>query len=217
MVAIVATDPVAIAGTNCWPWLGLTNAVPGWSDWGAPGVVYRWITNCGPKNATFMVFRGGTTNEDLEVTYAIGGTASNGVDYLTLPGVVLVPAGDTTATITVVPVDEGPPEINKTVVLRLTPGTNYAVGRPAAAAATIWDSQWPRTTTGLAPGNFFQLSTTGPNGAWFHVDYSIDLLNWAPICTNQVVNGQVVFVDPDSASQPARFYRAVPIAGPLGQ
>ncbi len=217
VVAIVATDPVAIAGTNCWPWPGLTNSVPGWGDWVAPGVVFRWITNCGPKNATFTVLRCGATNDDLEVTYAIDGTASNGVDYVTLPGVVLVPAGDSTATISVAPIDDGPPDINKTVVLRLTPGTNYVVGRPAAAAAVIWDSHWPRATTGLAPGNFFQLSATGPNGAWFHVDYSIDLRNWTPVCTNQVVNGQVVFVDPDSASQPVRFYRAVPIAGPLGQ
>ena len=33
-------------------------------------------------------------------------------------------------------------------------------------------------------------------------------------CTNQVVNGRIDFVDPDAATNPARFYRTVPEAGP---
>jgi hypothetical protein len=40
------------------------------------------------------------------------------------------------------------------------------------------------------------------------------LIKWTPICTNQVVNGNVDFVDPEGATAPARFYRAVPEAGP---
>jgi hypothetical protein len=213
-VSIVATDPIAIAGTNCWPWLGLAEPVPAWSNWVGPTSVFRWITNCGPKNATFTVFRIGATNDDLNVNYAIGGTATNGVDYVTLPGVLLVPAGDLTATISVVPIDDGPPEVASTVVLTLSTGTNYVEGRPAAAAAIILDSRSPHPTTGLVPGNLFQLSSTGPNGAWFQVEYSQDMVTWATLCTNQVVNGQIEFVDPDAASQPQRFYRAVPDAGP---
>jgi hypothetical protein len=46
------------------------------------------------------------------------------------------------------------------------------------------------------------------------VEYSTDLLNWTPISTNQVINGALDFVDPDGAGAPARFYRAVPEAGP---
>lgn len=213
VVAIVATDPVAIAGTNCWPWPGLLNAAPAWSNWVAPGAVVRWITNCGPKNATFTVLRWGATNDDLDVSYAIGGTASNGVDYVMLPGTVVIPAGIGTATISIVPIDADARDMIRTVVLSLMGGTNYVVGRPAEAAAVIWDSLAPRATTGLVPGNYFQLSSAGPNGAWFHVDYSIDLLNWTPICTNQVIDGQVEFVDPEAASGPQRFYRAVPMMG----
>ena len=216
-VGIVATDPVAIEGTNCWPWLGLTSPVPAWSNWVAPTAVFRWITNCGPKNATFYVFRVGTTNDDLNVDYAIGGTATNGVDYVALPGVVVIPAGTLSAVVSVVPLDDGPPDINRTVILKISPGTNYLVGRPAAAAAIILDSDWPRATTGIVPGNLFQFSSSGPNGAWFHVDYSTDMIDWTPLCTNQVINGQVDFVDPDPAGQPQRFYRLVPEAGPPGQ
>jgi hypothetical protein len=214
ILSIVATDPIAIEGTNCWPWLGLTNPVPTWSSWLGPSPTRRFFTNCGPKNATFTVFRLGATNDGLDVTYNIGGTASNGVDYVALPGPLTIPAGQRRGVITIVPLDDGPPDINSTVVLRLTPGTNYLIGLPKAAAAIILDSRWPQPSTRMMPGNSFNLSATGPDGAWFHMEYSTDLLNWTPICTNQVVNGSIDFVDPGAQNAPARFYRTVPEAGP---
>ena len=214
IVSIVATDPIAIEGTNCWTWPGLISPAATWSNWFAPGATFRLYTNCGPKDATISVFRFGATNADLDVAYAIGGTATNGVDYVALPGVVTIPAGQHRADITIVPLDDGPPDLNSTVILKLMPGTNFLVGFPASAAAIILDSQSPRAATGIMPGNVFVLNAAGPDGAWFHVEYSTDLVNWTPICTNQVVNGSLDFVDPDAAANPARFYRTVPESGP---
>jgi hypothetical protein len=182
--------------------------------------VFRLYTNCGPKDASFSVFRFGATNDNLAVTYGIGGTATNGVDYVALPGIVAIPAGERRADITIVPLDDGPPDITSTVILKLIPdatGTNYLLGYPKAAAAIMLDSQSPRAATGIVPGPAFNLTATGPDGAWFHVEYSTDLLNWTPICTNQVVNGSMDFVDPDAATNPARFYRTVPEPGPPTQ
>ncbi len=210
VVSIVAIDPIAIEGTNCWPWLGLTNSVPTWSNWNRGTVFCRFFTNCGPKNATFAVRRAGATNDDLTVLYAIGGTATNGVDYLPLTGSVTIPAGERRALVTVVPLDDGPPDINSTVVLKLDQGTNYLVGFPNKAAALIIDSGWPRPVTGMLSDDSFNLSAPGPDGAWFHVECSTDLVNWTSVCTNQVVNGSIDFVDPDAAQAQARFYRAVP-------
>ena len=217
IVSIVATDPVAIEGTNCWPWLGLASPVPTWSNWFAASPPWRVFTNCGPKDATFTVFRFGATNDDLDVAYAIGGTATNGIDYVALPGLVTIPAGERRAAITIMPLDDGPPDITSTVILKLVPGTNYLLGYPQAAATIILDSQSPRAVTGLLPGAAFNLSAAGPDGAWFHVEYSTDLIHWTPVCTNQVVNGRIDFVDPDAATNPARFYRTVPEAGPPSQ
>jgi hypothetical protein len=220
VVSIVATDPIAIEGTNCWPWLGLPVASPTWSNWLASGVTWRFFTNCGPKDATFSMFRFGATNDELDVAYAIGGTATNGIDYVTLPGLVTIPAGERRADITVMPLDDGTPDINSTVVLKLVPdatGTNYLLGLPRAAAAIILDSGSPRAVNGLMPGAVFNISASGPDGAWFHVEYSTNMINWTPVCTNQVVNGKIDFVDPDAATNPARFYRTVPEAGPPPQ
>jgi hypothetical protein len=40
------------------------------------------------------------------------------------------------------------------------------------------------------------------------------MANWTPVCTNQVINGSIDFVDPDAAGNPSRFYRAVPLTNP---
>jgi len=217
IMSIVATDPVAIEGTNCWVWPGETNSPPTWAAW--PTAVCRFFTNCGPKTATFTVRRFGDTNDDVTVPYDIGGTASNGVDYVALPGSVTVPAGERRALITVVPIDDGPPDVNKTVILTLLPDMQmnplpgYVLGFPRRAAAIIID-HGPCPVTGMLPGGCFHLVAPGPDAAWFCVQYSTDMINWSPICTNQVINGSIDFVDPDAQNNPAQFYRAVPITNP---
>jgi hypothetical protein len=214
IVSIIATDPIAIEGTNCWPWLGLPPVSCTWSNWFGWRSNCVWFTNCGPKNATLTVHRFGDTNDDLTVAYNIGGTATNGVDYVALPGYVTVPAGQRRADISIVPIDDGTPDITSTVILRLMPGTNYVLGLPHAAGAIILDSRSPHPATGMLAGQTFNLAATGPDGAWYRVEYSTDMTNWTPVSTNQVVNGAIDFVDPDGVSTPARFYRAVPEAGP---
>ena len=167
------------------------------------------------------VRRWGDTNADLTVPYAIGGTASNGVDYVAIPGVVTIPAGDRSAVITIMPIDDGPPDITKTVILSLTPSTNtppdYLLGFPRRAAAIILDSSGLPPVTALLPDRCFHLVMPGPDAAWFSLEYSTDLANWTAICTNQVVNGSINFVDPDTQGDQARYYRAVPITTPPPQ
>ena len=218
VVSIVATDPVAIEGTNCWTWLGLTGTAPTWSNWVSPTAARCLFTNCGPQNAVFTVYGFGDTNDAVTVNYTFGGTASNGVDYAALPGSITIPAGRRMAMITIVPLDDDPPDLTRTVVLTLTPSTNspadYGLGFPRSAAAIIIDSTNGFPPTGVMPGNCFHLAMPGPDGAWFHIDYSANLLNWTPLCTNQVIGGSIDFVDAASATNRSRFYRAVPEAGP---
>ena len=213
IVDVVASDPLAIEGTNCWPWLGMAGS-PGDDSWGGPTAVWKVFTNCGPKNATFTVRRWGATNDDLTVLYDVAGTATNGVDYVPLPGSVVIPAGQRQAEVAVIPLDDGPPDISSTVVLRIAADTNYMVGFPRKAAVLILDGQFPRTGSGLLSDHSFHLGVPGPDGAWFHIEYSTNLLDWTALCTNQVVNGAVDFIDPDASSNQSRFYRTVPEANP---
>ena len=211
VVSIFTTDPIAIEGTNCWPWLGLAACPPTWANWTASTAVCRYFTNCGPKNAILTVRRLGSTNGDLTVTYAAGGTASNGVDYVTLPGTVTVPAGRRAALITIVPVDDGPPDITSTVILKLISSVDYVVDpHHSTAAAIILDGPTRTPGASVLPDKCFHINAAGPDGAWFHVEYTTDLRKWTAICTNQVFGGSLDFVDPDAQQNQLRFYRAVP-------
>lgn len=210
VVSISATDPLAIEGTNCLPC-----AVSS-----AGGVAQPPYTNCGPKNATFMVRRLGDTNGALLVSYSVGGTATNGMDYAILPGTVTIPAGYRSAPIAVVPIDDGPPDISSTVVIRINvnaaAGTNnYVVGYPSSAAALILDSRGPiPIAANVLPDKCFHFSVPGPCGGWFRIEYSTDMSHWQSLSTSQVVNGSIDFVDPDASQDQARFYHVVPDVGP---
>jgi hypothetical protein len=137
-----------------------------------------------------------------------------------LSGLVTIPAGQRQATITVVPLDDLHPDPNKTVILRLLTSTNvppaYLAGFPRSAAAVIVDDGGFGGWRGLLPDGCFHLAQHGTEGASFRIEYSTDMTSWQPVCTNQVINGSVNFVDPDAKSSPARFYRAVPLGGDSG-
>lgn len=223
IVNIVATDPIAIAGTNCfWIWSGMTNAVPSWMNWPPP--YWGYFTNWGPKAALFTVHRFGDASSPLTVNYRIGGTASNGVDYFALPGYVDIPAGGAYALIPIVPIDNGSNKLAKTVILKLTPSPNtppdYVVGFPPCAEAIIL-YYWPRPLPlpvavlppdgSLLPDGTFHFNASGPDGAWFEVDTSTDLLNWSSVSTNQVFQGSIDLIDPNAPANPAGFYRVVPL------
>jgi hypothetical protein len=190
VVIIYSRDPVAFEGTN---YTGGTNV------------------------ATFVVHRNRGTNSDMTVYYSVGGTASNGVDYVSLPGTVTIPAGERSAKITAVPLEDNDHELLNTVVLRLTqPPTaippTYAIGHPDKAAAIIVDRGELGSEGDHLRDGLFHFQLTGMNGFFFRVEASDDLVTWTPVCTNVVTEGAIHFVDPDADGHPRRFYRVVPEA-----
>lgn len=207
VVTITAPDPVAAEGTNCLRWVGgNTISAAGFN---------------GTNTALFLIRRLGPTNDALTVFYDIGGTASNGVDYAALPGLATIAAGRRGVEIRVWPVDNLLPEKLETIVLRLrvppTLAANlppYIVGDPGRAAAVLVDNDQPRPTTGVLADGCFHVMRPAVAGDWFRVEWTHDLVNWAPLCTIQIVEGALHFVDPDAEDSAQRFYRAVPVAAP---
>lgn len=211
IVSVVATDPVAIADTNAIVWPGITNGVPTWTNWPPPH--WGYVTNWGPKNALFTVRRFGDASSNLTVNYSLGGTASNGMDFAALPGSVTISAGSGYTLIPIVPINNGSNGFPKTVILTLMMDTNspvnYVVGQPRRAEALIL-KDWPRPLTFLLADRSFHVNAAGPDGAWFGIQYSTDLINWSTLCTNQVFQGAVDFVDPDAPDSSGGFYRVMP-------
>ncbi|MCX7871917.1 MAG: Ig-like domain-containing protein [Verrucomicrobiae bacterium] len=175
------------------------------------------------NTATFVIVRNGPTNEELAVHYIIRGTASNGVDYLKLPGVAVIPEGTRRVEVTVIPIDDTIPEPRETVVLTLTsPPTAtaddsqqssntsvkppYIIGPRARACVVIADNDTPMPPVKLPDGNFHILQSAS-NGVVYMIEASADLTNWTSIYTNTVTEGFINYADPDSVDYGFRFYR----------
>jgi len=98
-------------------------------------------SEAGSDPATFLFTRSGPVTSALDVAFQIGGTATNGVDYLpSLTGHVTIPAGQDSVALAITPVDDGVPEAAETVQLALTASAVYLIGTPAAAIASITDA-----------------------------------------------------------------------------
>jgi hypothetical protein len=99
----------------------------------------------GNNPAIFTFSRAGNTNSALTISFGIGGTASNGVDYATITNSISLAAGQTSANVVITPVNEPSANGYKTVVLTLprrlvaesSGGTNFNVGSLNRAVAYI--------------------------------------------------------------------------------
>lgn len=97
----------------------------------------------GSDPATFTITRTGSTASALTVTYTLSGQATNG-DYTISPtlGTVVIAAGQSSATVTITPVDDPYFETDETLTLSITTQPTYYVNTPAATI-TIIDNEGP--------------------------------------------------------------------------
>ena len=96
-------------------------------------------TNRGAAPAVFSVTRTGPTVSPLTVYYNLGGTAVAGLDYVSLPGSVTIPAGATSAGIAVsANAETTGAATNKVVSVSIVSGPGYALDIDRMAAITIF-------------------------------------------------------------------------------
>ena len=139
----------------------------------------------GSATGTFTVTRTGDTTAALTVNYTISGSATNGSDYASLSGSVVIAAGASSATVQVTPVDDAIDENNETVILTLAAGTGYQIGGANNDTVTIADNDGPAGNTvtidatddsaaeaGSATGTF-TVTRTGDTTAALTVNYTI--------------------------------------------
>jgi Ca2+-binding RTX toxin-like protein len=95
------------------------------------------VTEDGTTNLVYTFTRTGSTTSALTANYTVGGTATNGTDYTSIPTSVTFAANSSTATVTVDPTADTTVESNETVALTLATGTGYTVGTTTAVTGTI--------------------------------------------------------------------------------
>ena len=131
----------------------------------------------------FLVRRTGSTAAPLTVSYTVGGTATAVSDYAALSrtGTVVIPAGASSAAITVRPINDTAVEPQETVVVRLTPGSAYTVGAASSAAVRIVSDDKPSVAIGASAATAtegggagqFLVRRTGSTAAPLTVSYTV--------------------------------------------
>lgn len=112
----------------------------------------------GPDPIIFDVFRAGIGSiaGPLTVNYTLTGTATNGVDYVTDPLSVTIPAGETNALVVITPSDDLPAEFSETVILAIAVDTNYTRTAPFTAQGVIGDNESPSLTIAATATNPYE-------------------------------------------------------------
>jgi len=115
----------------------ITPAAPGAPDAVAIAATQPSADTSGSKPGALTVTRTGDTSSPLAVSYAVSGSAVNGIDYQGLPGSVSIPAYASSATITVTPNPTLSASGTTTVTLTLQPGSSYTLDPATSATVSI--------------------------------------------------------------------------------
>jgi uncharacterized repeat protein (TIGR02543 family) len=114
---------------------------------------------------TFTITRSGGTSATVTVNYAASGTAVQGSDFASLSGSVTIPSGQTSATVTITPLDDAEVEPDETVILTLQAGSGYTVGTTSAATGYIYDDEPTQVRVEVGDAKCLE-ATTADNGTF---------------------------------------------------
>ena|GEM_PF-1454822 len=110
-------------------------------------------SEAGPDAGTFTFTRQGNTASAITIHYAVSGNATNGTDYAALSGSIVIAAGNTSANLTLSPLDDALAEISEDVILTLSLDLAYTMGSPSSATIFIADNEVPNFTIVESGGN----------------------------------------------------------------
>ena len=97
----------------------------------------------GGDTGAFTITRTGATTSALTVNFTVSGTAASGADFVALGTSVSIPAGQSSAVVTVATVQDAAQETTETVLLTLAVDAAYNLGSPTAATVNVLDDDAP--------------------------------------------------------------------------
>jgi len=155
-------------------WAGGTNALGTPIELLAPppGSAAVSVTASDPQaleqglDGAVFTFSRGTTGPAQTVAFTLSGTATPGVDFRAPMGTVTIPAGATSTTLTIAPVDDSLAEPTETVTLSLVSGPQYGIVAPASATVSIQDNDTVVVPdSDIDAARFLTQATFGPTPA----------------------------------------------------
>jgi alpha-tubulin suppressor-like RCC1 family protein len=125
------------------------------------GVADAWASELGADTGSFTVYRTGSTTAALTVKYATSGTATHGTDYANLSGLVTIPAGATSAVVTVTPLNDILVENKETVTLTVTDDAAYQTGTIISGTLNLLDDETPIISISATDATAAETGDTG--------------------------------------------------------
>jgi hypothetical protein len=133
---------------------------------------------------TFTIARTGDTGAALAVSYSMTGDALHGTDYQALSGFVTIPAGQASAQIPVIPIQDTHGEPLQSVVLQIRSAPHFRLAAPSSATITLTDDgDLPVVAVNVIDGvveekaspdpGSFRITTTGTGSGNITVSYQI--------------------------------------------
>lgn len=111
----------------------------------------------GPTAGTFLFTLDQAALTDITLFYTVNPTAATpGTDYLPLTGNITVPAGQTSVSLSVIPLDDDLADPNETINISLNSAPAYTPGTSINATLTIFDND----TAGITLNPLIPLTTT---------------------------------------------------------
>lgn len=176
-----------------------------------------------PANtASFRFRRHGSTAGTLSVNYTMHGTATNGMDYVSLNGFATFAAGTSITFVILTPLADNLTEHREKVILQLEPQFDdgperYRVGLRRRAIALIADRSWVvahpvhDVCSPLGDGHF-HICFPAPAAAapLFRIEATDNFRQWETVHEAASVEEALHFVDPDTPDLQRRFYRMAP-------
>ncbi|MDR6785348.1 gliding motility-associated-like protein [Pedobacter africanus] len=132
--------------------------------------------------------------EAITVAYAMSGTAANGVDYETLTGTTIIPAGQNSIVINVKALDDQIIEQTKDIILTITGGTTATAGNfgvdGANAAATLiqTDNDYTVATRQLSVASNGNAAEPGTNSS-FTISLPTGYVSSLPVTVSYTLTG----------------------------
>ncbi len=94
-------------------------------------------TEAGTVGGSFRISRSGLGGAALTVGYNLGGSAANGVDYVSTPLTAVIPAGSSFVDVVITPIDDTLVEAAESVSLLLRTSSAYTIASPGSATLSI--------------------------------------------------------------------------------
>ncbi len=153
----------------------------------------------GPANGVMTLTQTVVSAVNTVVSYTISGTATSGTDYTALSGTVTIPAGVTSALVTIPVIDDLVIDPGETVIVTLTAvtsGQSTTLAGPVAATNTIADNDiaslsLAKNWSFAAPGNDANGNGTADPGDI--VSYSFVVVNTGTLPVANVVINETAF------------------------